>query len=123
MPEQFNALLREHVTRVGFDLSLGRTHVAALVYLNECLAQGRYIPAQHSDNSVKRRAFAHFASGIAGCAERGLVLHHYRSEKKDGGLKWHYTITKAGKLVIELLKVAGLYQEYADALPRLEAAS
>lgn len=122
-----NDLLRAHVTRVGFDLSMGKTHIAALVYLNECLRQKRYIP--HNRTTVldpgRYRAFSHFASGIGGCCERGLVLHHYRADKKgkNDGLKWHYTITRAGRLVIDLLKEAGIYQEYADALPRLEAVS
>lgn len=118
-----NDLLRDHVTRVGFDLSLGRTHVAGLVYLNESLAQRRYIPSNRVVSPTARRAFACFASGISGCISRGLVLHHYREDKRDDGLKWHYTITRAGKLVIDLLKETGLYQEYADALPRLEVAS
>lgn len=114
-----NDLLRQHVTRVGFDLSLGKTHIAALVYLNECLAQKRYIASHHSEQWA-RRAFSHFASGMHGCEDRGLVLHHWRADKKDAGLKWHFTITKAGRLVIDLLREAGIYQEYADALPRLE---
>jgi hypothetical protein len=115
-----NDLLRAHVTRVGFDLSLGTTHIAALVYLAECIRQRRYIAANRVVDLSRRRAFSHFASGMAGCMERGLVVHHYDERHRDGGLKWHYTITKAGRLVIDLLREAGIYQEYADALPELE---
>ena len=116
-----NDLLRAHVTRVGFDLSLGKTHIASLVYLAECLRQRRYVPTgrDHIASIGHRRAFSHFGSGIGGCIERGLVVHHYRADKKgaNDGLKWHYTITPAGKLVVSLLKEAGIYQEYAAALP------
>lgn len=35
MSQPTNDLLRSHVTRVGFDLTLGKTHIAALVLLNE----------------------------------------------------------------------------------------
>jgi hypothetical protein len=115
-----NEALRSHVTRVGFDLTLGKTHIAALVYLNECLKQRRYIPAHKTENRPLRHTFAFFASGAHGLQDRGLILHHYRPDKHDAGLKWHYTITKAGKLVVALLQEAGIYQEYADALPRLE---
>lgn len=130
-----NDLLRSHVTRVGFDLTLGKTHIAALVYLNESIRQKRYIatnvrhlrfPADPQSQLPARshaRAYAHFATGMHGLEDRGLVIHHYRPDKRDTLLKWHFTITKAGKLVIELLKEVGLYQEYADALPRIEAAS
>lgn len=112
-----NGALRAHVTRVGFDLTLGKTHIAALVYLNESIRQRRYI---RTGGDQRRFGFSHFATGIHGCEDRGLVIHHWRPEKKNEGLKWHYTITKAGKLVISLLQEAGIYQEYADALPRLE---
>lgn len=115
-----NDLLRSHVTRVGFDLSLGKTHIAALVMLNESIKQRRYISDRGITDRAVRRAFTHFASGMHGCEERGLVIHHYNPARRNGGLKWHYTITKAGKLVIALLAEAGIYQEYADALPRLE---
>lgn len=124
-----NPLLRGHVTRVGFDLSLGKTHIAALVYLNECLTQRRYIKSNDSEGP-HRRTFAHFATGMHGCCDRGLVIHHYRETRtlppkerqkaEAQGLKRHYTITKAGRLVIDLLREAGIYQEYADSLPRLE---
>lgn len=120
MPD--NDLLRAHVTRVGFDLTLGKTHIAALVVLNESLRQKRYIRTTQTPVGM-RRTFAHFASGMEGCITRGLVVHHYNEKHRDDGLRWHYTITTAGKLVIGLLTEAGLYQEYADALPHLEVAS
>lgn len=124
-----NEQLRAHVTRVGFDLSLGKTHIAALVYLNECLRQRRYIDTRKTEGP-HARAFSWFATGMHGCIDRGLVIHHYRpttdlppkerQKAERQGFKRHYTITPAGKLVVSLLQEAGIYEEFADALPRLE---
>jgi hypothetical protein len=71
------------------------------------------------------RTFAFFASGIHGCEDRGLVIHHYDSDHRGEGLGFHFTITRAGALVVDLLRESGLYAEYAEALPpaRSEAAS
>lgn len=118
---QPNEALRAHVTRVGFDLSLGRTHVAALVYLNESIAQGRHF---HKIEGPLRRTFALWASGIHGCEVRGLTVHHYSPDAPRGidvGLAPHYSLTRAGELVVELLRESGLYDEYAAALPQREA--
>lgn len=115
MDDVENELLRAHVTRVGFDLTLGKTHIAALVYLNETIRQRTYFPWP-GEGTVYRTAFTHFASCARGLGERGLVIHKYREEKKHQGIYWHYKITKAGKLVVELLKEAGIYQEYLVAL-------
>ncbi len=127
-----NELLRQHVTRVGSDLTLGKTHIAALVYLDQSIKLRTHIDTRHSSQWA-RRSFANFATGMHGCEDRGLVVHHFRDTRTlpprekaridAQGMKAHYTITKAGRLVIDLLKEAGIYQEYADALPRLEAVS
>ena len=125
-----NEGLRAHVTRVGFDLTLGRTHIAALVWLNE--AMDRYVDTRVSFVSPLRHAFANHASGLGGCITRGLVLHHFneeaqRAQKVKPTSEWsarpHYTITRAGELVIELLRECGLYDEYRSALPISEESS
>lgn len=114
-PATHNEPLRSHVTRVGFNLTIGRTHIAALVYLNESFQRG-YMNA-HKGAESHRRLFNLFATGMAGCQTRGLVVHHYDYDHRDEGLQWHYTITRAGQLIIELLRESGLYAEYAGALP------
>lgn len=117
-----NEALRSHVTRVGFDLTLGKTHIAALVYLNESIKQRRQFDTRPRFGAP--RAFGFFASGARGLGERGLVVHHFKPDVRNKGLGPHYTITKAGKLVVDLLKEAGIYQEYADSLqPYVEVAS
>lgn len=104
-----NELLREHVTSTGFALTLGKTHVASLVMLDTAIT--------HKSSSVDLlRGRNNFVSGIHGCIDRGLVEHHYQAKwqnRPGNHLGRHYSITKAGRLVIALLKEAGLYQEYA----------
>lgn len=95
-----NEELRQHVTRVGFDLSLGRTHIAALVMLDA--------PFQ--------RSFSHFVGGARGLQERGLVWHRMPPNNKTS-IRKIWGITKAGELVKDLLKEAGIWQEYEAALP------
>jgi hypothetical protein len=117
-----NELLREHVTRVGFDLSLGHTHIAALVELDLSMKYKRHIriPRGHRLS----RAHSLFSHATSGLIERGLVIHHYnakeaqrgmRDTSKDKGLAPHYTITAAGRMVIGLLKEAGIFDDYAQA--------
>jgi hypothetical protein len=132
MADPINAALRAHVTRVGFDLSLGRTHIAALVWLDWKIRTDRGGPI--ADRTWRRvdqrhhlaRAYNSFASGTHGLIERGLVVHtHPDTVKLPRGVKnshdlpfrRFYRITPAGRLVIALLKETGLYEEYAAALP------
>lgn len=106
-----NELLYAHVTRVGFDLTLGRTHIAALVYIDHA------IRTNHQPYHRGRSIFSNYHTGAVGLISRGLVEHHYTIDKETGrGAKLfrkHYTITTAGKLVISLLKEAGVWEEYA----------
>lgn len=116
-----NEALRGHVTRVGFDLTLGRTHVAALVALKESIEAGHWL------NTGTQSVFSHFVSGMHGCERRGLIRHHYRQPEWKNGVRSdlppgeHYTITTAGELVVGLLREAGVYDEYAALLPRSKA--
>lgn len=120
----YNKFLREHVTRVGFSLTLAKTHIAALVELAEVYDRKSFDTADIETRSFMRtgphrHVFSHFVSGIRACMDRGLVLHHFNREKSLNGTahtRDHYTITAAGSAVITLLKESGLYQEYADSL-------
>lgn len=109
-----NEALRAHVTRVGFDLTLGRTHIAALVYLNESIKRGCHFNTTKATGPLAR-SFSFFASGMHGCEDRGLVVHHFdpvaQRSQEDVGLSPHFTITRAGELVVELLRESGLYAE------------
>jgi hypothetical protein len=137
-----NPLLRDHVTSAAFVLSLGKTHVAALVRLDlELVAEVR-INAFDLGPGEHRRLHRHDVTGMNGLIARGLVVHVYELNKhkyvvKPGddsiyiagavdldrmplGQCWN--ITRAGQLVCGLLKEAGLYAEYAGPLlPLIEA--
>lgn len=115
-----NPGLRDHVTRVGFNLSLGRTHIAALVELDISLQRDEYINTVHSAKAY-RFAFRNDIVGRQGLEDRGLIIHHSDAHPEPGEnfipRRRLFTITEAGKAVITLLKEAGIYQEYAAALP------
>lgn len=115
-PAARNEALRAHVTRVGFDLSLARSHVAALVYLNESAERDEWVGTRQVIRGALYRAFSLWATGAEGLIRRGLIVHHYQSSERTGSPNPHYTITRAGELVIDLLREAGLYAEYATAL-------
>ena len=112
-----NEVLRAHVTSTAFDLTLRKTHVAALVMLAEALATRKFVDSRHP-------MLRTWISAMDGLRNRGLITHSVAYDAKGKtkrGLHHHYTITKAGRLVISLLKEAGIYQEYADARPTRDA--
>ena len=117
-----NVTLRDYVQRSAFDLNLGRTHVAALVYLDLCIQND----PRHVNVPDGRSVYSNFIDGSRGLERRGLVVHHWTRDKRTGysakGTKAHYTITRAGQLVIELLKEAGLYDEFRAPLVVAETA-
>lgn len=107
-----NEALRAHVTRVGFDLSLGHTHVAALVAIAE---------SHRTKLDVTMHRF--WVPAVRGCMERGLVIHHPQTALRNkrlfeglGKLADWYSLTPAGELVVSLLTEAGLYNEYRSDL-------
>lgn len=112
-----NQALREHVTRVGFDLTLGKTHIAALVEVNEIWAKDLHCVAYG-------RPWSHFAGGgVGGCVDRGLVWHQFHDargvpEPKRPKPSEYYGLTTAGQYTVGLLAEAGVWQEYLDLLER-----
>lgn len=140
-----NEALRDHVTSAAFVLSLGKTHVAALVRLDLELAAEIHLHTRQRDFADRGhgRLHSHDVSGRNGLIDRGLIIHVFEQNKhkyivKPGdksvyrvgavdhdrmpvGQVWN--ITRAGRLVCDLLKECGLYQEYAGPLlPLIEAA-
>lgn len=112
-----NEQLRQHVTRVGFDLTLGKTHVAALVMLDVSIRSKQWM-------SSRGPMFRMLVPALHGLEDRGLVVHHYDDRYSSRGRlhakdepRRHFTITKAGRLVIGLLKESGVWDEYAAYLP------
>lgn len=112
-----NEALRDHVTRIGFNLTLGTTHIAAMVLLDVMLRseddeRKRYTMA----DQWNRRSF--FVPAIDGVIRRGLAWHQ-QPDKIDIRANFfrNYGFTKAGIAALELLRESGIYEEYERALP------
>lgn len=121
-----NDNLREHVTRTGFDLSLGKTHIMALVWLDLYLAEDEQDWRKMSREFHPRpqpRVMAHSITGMRGLYERGLARNLlFDGELTEDGLptatpRQKFAITDAGHLVIGLLREAGIYDEFAALIP------
>jgi hypothetical protein len=126
MPD-INEPLRDYVTGTTFHLSLGKTHIAALVELEDKLKKNQTFKEQIDSGEHHRRirylprVFRLYVPGMNGLIQRGLVQHilpdEYRSQPKstlDLRPRKIWRITAAGRLVIKLLQEAGVYQEYAQ---------
>lgn len=128
MPDTVNESLRAHVTRVGFDLTLAKSAIAALVYIDQVLRNKRdSLAVTEPRHGPYGRAYAMFASGAKSLIERGLLVHKMPApglgsrayQKDEHGVPhfyWDastYRITKAGRYVIGLLHETGIYEEYA----------
>lgn len=113
---QINEALRGHVTRTGFDLSLGKSHIAALIIID---LQENFPTAESiSEASSGRSILSSFVSASHGLQERGLVWWNYipHSNQDPRAIRG---LTTAGKLVLGLLKESGLYDEYFKELASL----
>lgn len=126
-----NQALRNHVTSASFTLVLGSTHIAALVWTDHMLRRDRSFKEDHEEGiprseydppgvALQPRAFANHATGMSGLFRRGLVVR--LTAEPHGGTpyaEWAsvkpsetWEITDAGRLVIGLLREAGLWAEY-----------
>lgn len=124
-----NLALREHVTRVGFDLTLGKTHVVALVTIDTELKYGKNADSRKLGKLWQWDAVAHRALRARGLIEARYGVAYERRHKHwstwAGAYVWdsswpgdvhpreRYAITIAGRAVITLLEQAGLYDEIA----------
>jgi hypothetical protein len=100
---EVNELLREHVLRTRFELTLTKTQIRALVELH----------AWDGDDAP-HPTWIYYSSqaGMLGLVRRGLVREVYWPLESNT-----YQITRAGALVVELLKESGIYQHYMTAAP------
>lgn len=111
-----NNLLRSHVTGAAFHLTLGKTHIAALVHLEEKLAADLTANEYVKQPREKTPHLGNFTTGAAGLVARGLVAHTYPTSGAhwaDERFSAYWQITPAGRLVLQLLREAGIWQEYA----------
>ena len=119
---EVNELLREHVLRTGFNLVLTKTQIAALVEIDAAISRERW--HGHDELSPTWQAFhSLWISGAHGLERRGLLRHTFHENAGKYSIAGQmpvseaWRITEAGKLVIGLLKEAGIYQHYAGAMP------
>lgn len=119
-----NEALRGYVTGTAFQLSLGKTHIAALVELEHKLKHNMTFreeldAGEHRRINVLPRVFRHYVPGVNGLIQRGLAEHMPEDLPKAGKSTLDtrprkvWRITSAGRLVLKLLQEAGIYQEYA----------
>lgn len=112
-----NDMLRAHVTGAAFHLTLGKTHIAALVHLEEVLAHEETHGVTVRRASPRSAHLGNFTTGASGLIARGLVTHAnpYPPNTCLVGKPFDkfWQITTAGRLVLELLREAGIWQEYA----------
>jgi hypothetical protein len=125
MPD-INEPLRDYVTGTTFHLSLGKTHIAALIELEHKLKKNQTFKEDIDSGEHRRihhlpRVFRLYVPGTTGLIQRGLVQHilpdEYRNQPRstlDLRPRRIWRITSAGRLVIKLLQEAGVYDEYAQ---------
>jgi len=92
-----NQELREYVTRVGFSISLSKAQIEHLVFMHVTReAKVRWLTASSS-----------MISTSAALQRRGLIEHRDDSASAPRG--WY--LSKAGELVVGLLKESGIYED------------
>jgi hypothetical protein len=96
-----NELFRDHVHRISFQLTLTKTQIDTLVELDAYLNHDGPYPSWVHWHMHGR--------GITGLERRGLVRQINWWHPDDPPT---YEVTKAGELVVGLLKEAGLYQQF-----------
>lgn len=118
---EINAALREHTTSIAFQLTLSKSMIALLVIVH--YFKGDVKKVLHSSKS------SHFVTSMRCLRDRGLLKENIPVYSKTrisfgGGPIIErckpYRLTKAGTLVIGLLKEAGLYQDVVSGLKLYE---
>lgn len=113
-----NTALREHVTSIGFALTLSKAMIDLLVTLDHF--DGNFSKMAEWEGKTGVRHFGSYIATSRALEERGLMtrVHKYvyrgvgrhRQRYNDIEASRH-KLTRAGKLTVSLLKEAGLYQE------------
>lgn len=113
-----NNALREHVTSVGFNLTLSKRMIDVLVCLDHFKGDyGAMTNWERAGGLTRMRQFGSYITTVRALEARGLVV---RDIKYQNGLldreRSRHRLTRAGKLTVSLLREAGIYQERFDEL-------
>jgi hypothetical protein len=94
---------REYATQTAFMLTLSKNQVRALLWLDR---MGTY---DNKPNPRDEGLPDSFISAVRGLIRRGLIVHYYPEKKHPAARKgWYpYKVTKIGRLVAELCRIAG----------------
>ena len=106
-----------YVTRVAFNISLSRSQIATLAHIAERSRRPNDIPVAEE---LTFPSPGNFIPSVRSLVDRGLVEYTpLKTKVRPGwtshplivsGQPWSYSLTRAGELVVELLKEAGIVQ-------------
>lgn len=106
-----NKSLREHVTSVGFSLTLSKRQIDTLVLLHHFKTWDRFYG--------RMAGYSHYCSTAQALISRGLMrdfgpgVPYVKCELCEAEFCGH-RLTKAGSITAVLLQEAGIYQEVLD---------
>jgi hypothetical protein len=102
-----NTRFSEHVTSTAFHLSLSKRMINVLAAIHQLSDKGYRKVLAPSE----RVWSSHWVPTARSLSERGLVVHEDPSQQNPPWSRYPYQLTKAGQLVLELLKEADLLRE------------
>ena len=108
-----NAALRDHVTSIGFAISLSKNQIDTLVALHHSGGFNKF------HRAYRDRISSNYCATAGALIRRGLMrdhgpgVPHVACELCDAQFCDH-RLTRAGVMVAQLLDEAGIYQEVLD---------
>lgn len=109
-----NAILREHVTSIGFSLTLSKMQIETLVLMHYHGEWNKFWAHKEKSGFLKNYCTTARALGDRGLIRRsGPGIPYQECELCDDRFCGHQ-LTKAGVLAAELLKEAGIYQDVLE---------
>ncbi len=124
LKQQAERLFQEYVTSIAFSLTLSKRQIGALKILSEESKDDWHCFMDDSSPAHALKIAGNFLTTTRSLEERWLVLYAFRPSKRHKDTKGQprqeskVVITKAGLLVIELLKEAGMWMQEIDITPK-----
>lgn len=120
-----NESLRQWARGVSFTIAMGRRQVYTLISTDLSKDRTYGLATGRSDSFLGDRhpQMRHFITSMHCLVDRGLVaapIWNGGVKKGEPRLAKYWHLTRAGELVVELLKEAGIYAEVVAELERAE---